>query len=252
VLERKAALVAGGTSGIGLAVARAFAQAGAITTVGGRRDAGLKLAAGARCSFVRLDVADESSVAAALAEVSARDGKLDVLVLNAGMAQPAAPLAKLDSTAAAAVVQTNLLGTFFGLKHAPAHMNDGGSIVLTSSISAVSGTPFEGLYGATKAAVSALARSAAVDLGPRGIRVNAVQPGPTSTDMNPMPEHWSQVMAPLGRKGRVEDLVGTYLFLASDASRYLTGQAITVDGGSTLGMSRALLKLLNATAPSEA
>ena len=246
------ALVAGGTAGIGLAVAKAFAQAGAITTIGGRRDGAAEVAAEAACRFVRLDVADESSIVAALADAAARDGKLDVLVLNAGIGQPPGPLAKLDSSAAAAVVQTNLLGTFYGLKHAPAHMNDGGSIVLTSSISAVSGTPFEGLYGATKAAVSALARSAAVDLGPRGIRVNAVQPGPTWTALNPMPERWSEVMAPLGRKGTVEDLVGTYLFLASDASRYLTGQAITVDGGTTLGMSRELLKLLTATTASEA
>ena len=252
MLERKVALVAGGTAGIGLAVARAFAQAGAITTIGGRRDGAAEVAAQAACLFVHLDVADEASIAAALADVAARDGKLDVLVLNAGIGQPPGPLAKLDSGAAAAVVQTNLLGTFYGLKHAPAHMNDGGSVVLTSSISAVSGTPFEGLYGATKAAVSALARSAAVDLGPRGIRVNAVQPGPTWTALNPMPERWSEVMAPLGRKGTVEDLVGTYLFLASDASRYLTGQAITVDGGTTLGMSRELLKLLTATAAAEA
>ena len=252
MLEGKVALVAGGTAGIGLAVARAFAQAGAITTIGGRRDGAAEVAAEAACGFVRLDVAVESSIVAALTDVAGRDGKLDVLVLNAGIGQPPGPLAKLDSGAAAAVVQTNLLGTFYGLKHAPAHMNDGGSIVLTSSISAVSGTPFEGLYGATKAAVSALARSAAVDLGPRGIRVNAVQPGPTWTALNPMPERWSEVMAPLGRKGTVEDLVGTYLFLAADASRYLTGQAITVDGGTTLGMSRELLKLLTATTASEA
>jgi NAD(P)-dependent dehydrogenase (short-subunit alcohol dehydrogenase family) len=252
VLEGKVALVAGGTAGIGLAVARAFAKAGAITTIGGRRDGAVEVAAAVACRFVRLDVADESSIVAALADVAGRDGKLDVLVLNAGIGQPPGPLAKLDSGAAAAVVQTNLLGTFYGLKHAPAHMNDGGSVVLTSSISAVSGTPFEGLYGATKAAVSALARSAAVDLGPRGIRVNAVQPGPTWTALNPMPERWSEVMAPLGRKGTVQDLVGTYLFLASDASRYLTGQAITVDGGTTLGMSRELLKLITATTASEA
>ena len=242
------AFVAGGTAGIGLAVARAFAQAGARTTVGGRRDAAADLAAEAGCAFVRLDVGVESSVEAALAEVVDRDGKLDVLVLNAGIGQPPGPLARLDSAAAAAVVQTNLLGSFYGLKHGPEYMNDDGSIVLTSSISAISGTPFEGLYGATKAGVSALARSAAVDLGPRGIRVNAVQPGPTWTDLNPMPERWSQVMAPLGRKGTVDDLVGTYLFLASDASRYLTGQAITVDGGTTLGISRGLLKLLTTSA----
>jgi NAD(P)-dependent dehydrogenase (short-subunit alcohol dehydrogenase family) len=209
-----------------------------VTTIGGRRTVDLEL------PWVHLDVADEDSVLAGLGSVTERDGRLDVLVLNAGIGQPPGPIAKLDSAAAAAVVQTNLLGAFYGLKHAPAHMNDGGSIVLTSSISAVSGTSFEGLYGATKAGVSALARSAAVDLGPRGIRVNAVQPGPTWTDLNPMPERWSQVLAPLGRKATVDDLVGTYVFLASDASAYLTGQAITVDGGTTLGVSRELLRVL--------
>jgi NAD(P)-dependent dehydrogenase (short-subunit alcohol dehydrogenase family) len=239
MLEQKTALVAGGTAGIGLAVARAFAAAGADVTIGGRRPDGEQVAADAGCSFVVLDVAVEDSVIAAFEAV----GALDVLVLNAGIGQPPGPLVKLESAAAAAVVQTNLLGSFYGLKHAP--MNDGGSIVLTSSISAISGTPFEGLYGATKAGVSALARSAAVDMGPRGIRVNAVQPGPTWTALNPMPERWSQVMAPLGRKGQPDDLIGTYLFLASDASRYLTGQAITVDGGTTLGMSRELLRVLS-------
>jgi NAD(P)-dependent dehydrogenase (short-subunit alcohol dehydrogenase family) len=251
VLEGKRALVAGGTAGIGLAVARAFAHAGATTTIAGRREAGAEVAAEAGCGFVRLDVCEESSWAEALAEVASGDRKLDIVVLNAGIGQPPGPLARLDSAAAAAVVQTNLLGSFYGCKHAPAHMNDGGSIVLTSSISAISGTPFEGLYGATKAGVSALARSGAVDLGPRGIRVNAVQPGPTWTELNPMPERWSQVMAPLGRKGTVEDLVGTYVFLASDNSRYLTGQAITVDGGTTLGMSRELLRLLSAASAAE-
>jgi NAD(P)-dependent dehydrogenase (short-subunit alcohol dehydrogenase family) len=93
-------------------------------------------------------------------------------------------------------------------------MRDGGSIILTSSISAIMGTPFEGLYGATKAGVSALAGSAAIDLGSREIRVNAVQPGPTWTDMNPMPERLLEILAPAGRKGRVEDLTGVYEFLA--------------------------------------
>jgi NAD(P)-dependent dehydrogenase (short-subunit alcohol dehydrogenase family) len=238
MLEGKTALVAGGTAGIGLAVARAFAAAGATTTIGGRRPDGADVAADSDCAFVALDIASEESVIAAFEAV----GALDVLVLNAGIGQPPGPLAKLDSRAAAAVVQTNLLGSFYGLKHA--RVNDGGSIILTSSISAISGTPFEGLYGATKAGVSALARSAAVDLGPRGIRVNAVQPGPTWTELNPMPERWSQVLAPLGRKGKVGDLVGTYLFLASDQSSYLTGQAISVDGGTTLGITRELLRVL--------
>ena len=243
-LDGKTALVAGGTAGIGLAVAGRLAAAGANVTIGGRRPNGEEIARGAGCAFVALDVAEEESVITALEAVEQRAAKLDVLVLNAGLAQPPVPIAGLSSDAARDVVATNLLGSFWGLKHGPRHMNDGGSIVLTSSISAVMGTPFEGLYGATKAGVSALARSAAIDLGPRGIRVNAVQPGPTWTDMNPMPERMFEIMAPSGRKARVEDIAGIYEFLASDASRHVTGQAITVDGGLTVGVSQALLGVL--------
>jgi NAD(P)-dependent dehydrogenase (short-subunit alcohol dehydrogenase family) len=236
-LAGKTALVAGGTAGIGLAVASAFSEAGARVTVGGRRPEGEEIARGAGCHFVTLDVAEEESFRTALE----RCGTLDVLVLNAGIAQPPTSIEGLPSEAARDVVATNLLGTFWGLKHGPAQMRDGGSIIVTSSISAVMGTPFEGLYGATKAGASALARSAAIDLGPRGIRVNAVQPGPTWTDMNPMPERLLEIMAPTGRKGRVEDLTGVYVFLASDESSYLTGQAISVDGGVTAGLSQGLL-----------
>ena len=245
-LEGKTAFVAGGTSGIGLAVAAAFAAAGARVTIAGRRPDGPEIAREAGCGFASLDVADETSVVAALDQAEARLGAIDVLVLNAGVAQPPTSLQGLETEAARAVVDTNLLGVFWGLKHGPARMADGGSIILTSSISAVMGTPFEGLYGAAKAGVSALARSAAIDLGHRGIRVNAVQPGPTWTPMNPMPERLLEIMAPAGRKGRVEDLVGVYEFLASDASRYVTGQAITVDGGVTVGISQALMGVLAA------
>jgi NAD(P)-dependent dehydrogenase (short-subunit alcohol dehydrogenase family) len=243
-LDGKRAFVAGGTAGIGLAVARALADAGARVAIGGRRPDGADVARSAGFDFARLDMADEDSVQEALAAVSERIGELDALVLNAGVAQPPASIGALSADAARDVVATNLLGTFWGLKHGPGHMRDGGSIVVTSSISAVMGTPFEGLYGATKAGATALARSAAIDLGPRGIRVNAVQPGPTWTEMNPMPERLFEVMVPVGRKGRVEDLAGLYVFLASDESAYLTGQAITVDGGLTAGISQDLLGLL--------
>ena len=232
----KSVLVAGGTAGIGLAVATDLAARGHSVTIGGRRAGGEAIAGAAGGAFRTLDITDEESVRAALAE-----RPLDVVVVNAGIAQPPGPLASLDGDAARMVVETNLLGAFWCLKHADTAVRDGGSIIITSSISAVMGTPFEGLYGATKAGVSSLARSAAIDLGPRGIRVNAVLPGPTWTDMNPMPEGIFEIMAPGGRKGRVEDLVGLYAFLASDDSRHVTGQSIAVDGGLTAGIARALL-----------
>lgn len=237
MLNAKTALVAGGTAGIGLAVAKEYRRLGADVVVGGRR-------AEAASRSVVLDVADEESFVAALAQAEGQVGPLDVLVLNAGVGHAPRPIAQTGTNTARRVIETNLMGTFLGLKHGPAHMRDGGSIIITSSISAVTGTGFEGLYGATKAATSALARSGAIDLGPRGIRVNAVQPGPTWTDMNAMPEELLQITAPLGRKGTVEDQVGLYVFLASDASSYLTGQAISVDGGVTAGYSQALMGAL--------
>ena len=237
-LEGKTALVTGGTAGIGLAVARAYVNEGARVVIGGRRAEGAEIARDAGCEFVLLDVSDEESVAGAFSE------PLDILVLNAGIAQTPGPIKRLDGDVAREVVDVNLLGVFWGLKHGPRHMNDGGSIVITSSISAVAGTTFEALYGATKAGVSSLARSAAIDLGKRGIRVNAVQPGPTWTDMNPMPERFLEIAAPLGRKGTVEDMTGLYVFLASDASSYITGQGVSVDGGLTAGTSQELMRLI--------
>lgn len=244
-LEGKAALVTGGTAGIGMAVARAYVDEGARVIIGGRRDDGAQLARDAGCDFVRLSVGNEESVLSALVESENLIGRpLDVLVLNAGIAQTPGPIKRLEADVAREVVDVNLLGTFWGLKHGPRHMNDGGSIVITSSISAVAGTTFEALYGATKAGVSSLARSAAIDLGKRGIRVNAVQPGPTWTDMNPMPERFLEIAAPLGRKGTVDDLTGLYVFLASDASSYISGQGISVDGGLTAGTSQELMRLI--------
>jgi NAD(P)-dependent dehydrogenase (short-subunit alcohol dehydrogenase family) len=177
-LQDRTAFVAGGTSGIGLAVASAFAAAGARVMIGGRRADGPDIARDAGCAFACLDVADEASVVAALDEAEAQLGPIDVLVLNAGVAQPPTSLQGLEADVARTVVDTNLLGAFWGLKHGPARMADGGSIIVTSSISAIMGTPFEGLYGAAKAGASALVRSAAIDLGAAGSASTRCSPGP--------------------------------------------------------------------------
>ena len=237
-LQGKTAFIAGGTAGIGLAVARAYVDEGARVWIGGRREDGDAIAAGIGASFVSLNVREPESYADAFEQIPDR---LDVLVLNAGIGHPPGPIASVSDKRARLVVEVNLLGTFWGLKQGPERMNDGGSIIITSSISGVTGTPMEGLYGATKAGVSHLARSASIDLGPRGIRVNAVQPGPVWTDLNAMPEELLRITAPLGRKGVVEDLTALYVYLARDESSYMTGQALTVDGGITAGYSQALL-----------
>jgi NAD(P)-dependent dehydrogenase (short-subunit alcohol dehydrogenase family) len=246
------AFVTGGTAGIGLAVAQAFTGAGATVVIGGRRENGEEIARRAGCRFVALDASDECDVKRALAEAEELVGPLDVVVLNAGIAQPIATLEALASDDARNVVDVDLLGVIWGLKYGPAHLRDGASVILTSSIAAELATGNEAVYGAAKAAVVALARSAAIELGARGIRVNAVQPGPTATDMNQMPDAWFRLMTPLGRKGQVDDLVGVYLFFASDASRYVTGQAISVDGGLTAGLTPGVLRAVAAKVRSDA
>lgn len=241
-LEGKTAFVIGGTAGIGLAVARAYVEEGATVIIGGRRRDGDGIAREAGCRFVALDIAREQDVRAALPAARDVAGPLDVLVLNAGIAQPVTSIQAIESEAAARIIGVDLLGVIWGLKHAPAHLADSGSVILTSSVAAQLGTATEAIYGAAKAGVSSLVRSGAIEFGPRGIRVNAVQPGPIATELNQMPEELFTLLTPLGRKGKVHDLTGVYVFLASDASRYLTGQVITVDGGLSAGITPGVLR----------
>jgi NAD(P)-dependent dehydrogenase (short-subunit alcohol dehydrogenase family) len=251
-LAGKTAFITGGTAGIGLAVAQAYVTAGAEVVIGGRREDGQEIARDAGCRFVAADVGNELEVGRALATTEQLVGPLDVLVLNAGIAQPVVSLEAIAGDDARRVVEVDLLGVLWGLKHGAAHLRDGASVILTSSIAAELGTATEAVYGAAKAGVVALARSAAIELGPRGIRVNAVQPGPTATEMNHMPDALFRLITPLGRKGHVEDLVGVYVFFASDASRYVTGQALNVDGGLTAGITPGVLRAVAAKVRNDA
>jgi NAD(P)-dependent dehydrogenase (short-subunit alcohol dehydrogenase family) len=241
-LKNKTAFVIGGTAGIGLAVAQAYVQAGARVVIGGRRANGSEIAQGADCAFVNVDVGNEQSVQDGLDAAKKLVGALDILVINAGIPQPIATIETLDSEMAANVIDVDLLGVVRTLKHAPSHLADGGSVIITSSIAGAMGTPTESVYGAAKAGASLLARSAALELGPRGIRVNAVQPGPIETEMNTFPVELWTILAPLGRQGTVADLTGLYVLLASDASSYITGQVISVDGGLTAGTMPGVLR----------
>ena len=234
-LSGRNALVTGGTAGIGRAVAGYFVEAGADVVITGRREDGDSIADEMGARFAQLDVRDEAGFREALAAIAAEQGKLDVLVLNAGVVHEHM-IADLPSDEAKFVFDVNINGVFYGLKYGPAHMNDGGSIIITSSNAALLGSPESSAYSASKAAASQLARCAAVELGPRRIRVNAVCPGGTKTDMA-LPEEIFQVLTPLGRIGRTEDLVGIYNLLASDAGSYINGQEIVVDGGMTAGLT---------------
>ncbi len=249
-LAGRRALITGGTAGIGKAVARRFVDEGAQVAVVGRRATGADVAEEVGATFIRTDITSEEEVRAMFQQASELMGGLDVLVLNAGIDPGMAPTTEVPSADFERNFDVNLRHVWWGLVHGPAHLADGGSIITTSSTVAVYKVPNISHYAAAKAAVVSLTQSSALELAHRGIRANAVLPGTTLSEMTPT-DHWElpvmEKMLPLGRHAIAEqDLVGLYQFLASDESRYITGQVIAADGGMTLGMSYGTLQALGA------
>lgn len=238
-LHGRVAIVTGGARGIGEAYARALHGAGAevviadVLTAAGESLAG-ELGRGAR--FIELDVTDEEAWAAAVEDTVAACGGVDVLVNNAGIAN-AAPIEHFSLEKWHAVIGVNLTGTFLGCRAVvPAMKAAGrGSIVNVSSVEGLRGSVHLHGYTASKFAVRGLTKSLAVELGPSGIRVNSVHPGFIRTEMTTRIDPEGLVI-PLARSGVPEDLAGAVLFLAGDASAYLTGAEIVVDGGMTAGI----------------
>jgi NAD(P)-dependent dehydrogenase (short-subunit alcohol dehydrogenase family) len=253
-LAGKNAYVTGGSSGIGRAVAEIFIQHGAKVVIADIVD-GSAVAEEIGASAVMCNVADENSVAESInAAVSVLGGKLDIVVLNAGVGDVGPTLAKTDQALIEKVTKINHWGVMYGMKHAPAAMNNGGSIISTSSMAAFISVPGSGVYSAGKRAVVSLTEMSALELGQRGIRVNCVCPGYTATALGSGEEGQKicEAFTALGRVAEVDDMSGVYLFLASSASRYMTGQAVMVDGGWDCGPTDALLELVtgSSAAPS--
>lgn len=247
-LKDKSALITGGTSGIGLFVARRYIEAGARVAIAGRRDSGEELANEVGASFVQADVSSEQGVKCMLADVHKRLGKLDILVLNAGDGTLGLSLQETATETFERVNQLNLYGTFFGLKHGPAVMNDKGAIICTSSASSYFRLPDFEPYASSKATVDSLVKTAALELGARGIRVNAICPGGVATEMAPYDEAQDKRLGRLTALGRAYmnklEIVGMYHLLAAEEGGYITGQALHVDGGIGLGCPPALMELL--------
>jgi NAD(P)-dependent dehydrogenase (short-subunit alcohol dehydrogenase family) len=238
-LEGKAALVTGASSGIGFAVARRLHAAGA--RVAGADIQGSDQLTGLGIPLFRVDVSNEADVAKEFARASERLDGLDILVNNAGVAGATASLAEHPIEDLHKTVAVNLFGVLWGLRHGPPLMRDGGSIINTASIAGLTASPGFGIYAMTKAAVISLTGTSAHELGPRGIRVNAVCPGTVITPMEPADGDEAQIaplVTALGRSATVDDLAGVYHFLASDESRYVTGQVLPVDGGWSAGWSQ--------------
>lgn len=252
-LTGRAALVTGGGSGIGLAMATGLAGAGAAVSLWGRdaakldRAAGTIAAAGGTAHIQQVDVSDESAVIAGVRRAVEVMGRLDFVVVNAGIGVPRVPLVDTTTEDYRRVIATNLDGAFWTLRESARVMVDraragepGGSIIAVASLAAIEGAGRNHAYGAAKAGVTAMVRSAAVELARHEIRVNGVLPGWIATDMTTEAQgshaFTDRVISriPAGRWGRPEDLAGVAVFLASDASAYQTGSTIVVDGGYSI------------------
>ena len=247
-LADKNALVTGGARGIGLAIAKRFIAAGANVIIGDIADA-TQIAKEIGATFQQMDVTDEQSVALAFQAAEEKLGKLDIVVNNAGGALKDAAVTDEQLENYHRTLRLNTDSVFFGLKHAPEHMNDGGSIINTASLAAIYSIAEYTSYSAAKAAVIAMAGTAAQALGVRGIRVNCILPGTHTSPSQPadgLEAHLCRKLTALGTVGKLEDLAGVFHFLASPESSYMTGQSIVVDGGWGCGLSPAALETMAA------
>lgn len=237
-LHGKVALVTGASSGIGLATARRFAEAGAWVYGIDRRPAGAE-----GFPVLELDVTDEAALAGAFDRVAAEAGALDVVVNNAGIQPLGVGFDQLTPELLRRTFEVNVSAVALGHKHAARHLRRGGRILNTGSFVGLLGVPLGSAYAASKAAVVQLTRLAAVEFAPRGITVNCVCPGtirtPFVTGIPNNPEiAFAESRTPLGRLGEPEEVAAAFHFLASEEAAYITGAVLTVDGGVTAGWER--------------
>jgi NAD(P)-dependent dehydrogenase (short-subunit alcohol dehydrogenase family) len=241
-LDGKNALVTGGTAGIGLASARALADAGAHVFLTGRNQATIDAAVasiGPSATGIRSDVSDPSQLDAVVDAVTARGGGLDVVFTNAGGGE-FATLADVTLEHFLDTFNRNVAGTMFTVQKVLPLLNSGASVILSGSTSASKGIPSFGVYAASKAAVRSFGRTWAAELAPRSIRVNTLVPGPVETPglVGLAPAGGEKDLldsltadVTLGRIGQPEEIAAAVVFLASPASSFMTGSEMFVDGG---------------------
>ena len=245
LLKGKTAVVTGGSRGIGLAIVKRFLEEGAnVALCGSREETAQKALDGilaenpdAPVMAIWPNVADEAELEAAFRQVAERFGGLDIVCNNAGISQ-STPLDAYTPEEFDKIIDINVKGVLNGCQAAVRVLGEGGVIINTSSMVSKMGQPSGVGYPMSKFAVNGITISLARELGPRGIRVNAVAPGVTATDMvAALPEEAIAPLCaaiPLQRVGQPEDVANAFVYLASDLASYVTGEVLAVDGGMTV------------------
>ncbi|MDT0576291.1 SDR family oxidoreductase [Croceicoccus sp. F390] len=249
-LTGNVSLVTGANSGLGFGFAEGLARAGSDLVIWGRRkdaneQAAEKLRAlGAKVHCAAVDVSDEKQIVDGVAEAIAAMGRIDTVVANAGIANPK-PFVDMDAETYETLMKVNQHGVVFTLREVARHMvaraeagDPGGSMILCGSGAIFQGVPTLVHYGAAKGALAGLAKGLAAELGPHGVRCNVIAPGFIVTEMTMKDPEVGKAMsdaiaakAPIGRAGLPDDLWGAVVYLASDLSRYHTGDTLVIDGG---------------------
>lgn len=250
-LNDKVAVITGAASGIGRATAERFAAAGATVVLADIADASA-LARSLSGLYVRTDVSSEEDVASLMRAAAGVRGAIDICVNNAGITVAETAITDTTLGALQRAIDVNTIGVFLGLKHCPGHMPDGGSIINTASLAAVMAFPTYAAYSASKAAIVSLTMTAALELGPLGIRVNAICPSSVDTPMlrgqetGELEAAIARKAAPMGTIVQPQHAAALIHFLAADDCPVLSGQAINIDGGVSAGISASVIEAVAA------
>jgi 3-oxoacyl-[acyl-carrier protein] reductase len=236
-LTGKIAVVTGASRGIGAAIAKRLTSDGAtvaITYSSSPSQANELVNSGGAALAIQADAADGTAVRNAIRTVAEKYGRLDILVNNAGILAMG-PIDQVEDAAFERALSVNVRGTYYATQEASRHMGQGGRIIMIGSVNSDS-IPFPGasVYGLTKGAIASFTRGLARDLGPKGITVNNIQPGPVNTDLNPADGPFAATLMNFlaaGRYGQPAEIGGLVSYLASEEAGYITGAQIKIDGG---------------------
>ena len=246
-LEGKTALITGGTSGIGLATAKRFIAHGASVVITGRRREGTEIAKEIGAEFFAADLSRSGEITEMVNDAAEALGGIDILISNAGAVVEFTMIEDTDDEILENMFNVNGLAHYRVVRSALPHMREGGSIVFNATLLTSLGNFGETAYGAAKSALVTMAKGFAMELAPRGIRVNTVSPGATVGAM--WPEDHPQLelvktLTALGRLCQPEEIAALFQFLAADDCRFITGANIPIDGGITAGMAPQMLEKL--------